>query len=84
MLRLRKGDVVTPAIMNAFFLDLYSRMNAVDPSQIVSLTTGQFLSENDGAYSTPLNTSSEQFYVTSDVEVQLGRLVDDINVIIGE
>jgi hypothetical protein len=84
MLRLIKGDVVTPTIMNAFFLKLYKRLNAVDPSQIISLTTGQFLSEDSGVYSTPLNTTSEQFYATANVDVQLGRLVDDINEVIGE
>jgi len=84
MLRLRKGDEVTPATMNSFFLELYKRMNAIDPSQMVSLTTGQFLSQDDVAYSVPLNTSSEQFLLSEDVTVELGKLYDDITEIIGE
>jgi len=84
-LSLNRGELVTPELINSYFLDLYTRVNGIDPSQIKSLTTGQFLKTNDdGSVDVVLNTSSEQFIITDSEDEILGTLARDIKEILRE
>ena len=82
---LERGQLITPEIINDYFLDLYTRINGVDPSQIKSLTTGQFLNTNDDdSVDVLLNTSSEQFIITDSEDEILGTIARDIKEILRE
>ena len=75
----KKGDLVTASDINDLFLETFKRLNAIDPSQFTSLTTGQFISEDDdGNCSVILNTSSDQVLISDDFSRDLGVIYQDI------